>query len=185
MDQVSDYVRPVFSVVVPIWNETSVIPELYRRVVQIMDSTGETWGDLRQRRQRRQLPRLLLELHEKDRACVLDFARNFGHQIAITAGRLRRGRRRDRDGRRSLGPARNYSRHDREMAKATRWSTPYAPSARAKPSSSCGPPASSTGSCSASPMSTSRSTPATSASWTAASYWRCAACARSTASCAV
>ncbi len=35
--------RPTFSVVIPIWNETSVIPELYRRVVQIMDSTGETW----------------------------------------------------------------------------------------------------------------------------------------------
>ena len=80
--------RPVFSVVVPIWNETSVIPELYRRVVQIMDSTGEPWelicindgstdGSLD----------LLLTLHEQDaRVRVLDFSRNFGHQIAITAG---------------------------------------------------------------------------------------------------
>ena len=35
--------RPVFSIVVPIWNEEQVIPELYKRVVEIMDSTGESW----------------------------------------------------------------------------------------------------------------------------------------------
>ncbi len=88
MNHVSDNARPVFSVIVPIWNETSVIPELYRRVVQIMDSTGETWemicvndGSVDNSLE------LLLALHEKDpRVRVLDFARNFGHQIAITAG---------------------------------------------------------------------------------------------------
>lgn len=80
--------QPTFSIVVPIWNEEAVIPELYRRVVQIMDSTEEPWellcvndgstdGSLAQ----------LLSLRENDpRVRVLDFSRNFGHQIAITAG---------------------------------------------------------------------------------------------------
>ncbi len=80
--------RPTFSIVVPIWNEEAVIPELYRRVVTIMDSTGESWellcvndgssdGSLA----------LLLSLRDADdRVRVLDFSRNFGHQIAITAG---------------------------------------------------------------------------------------------------
>lgn len=80
--------RPTFSIVVPIWNEEAVIPELYRRVEGIMDSTGEPWelvcvndgstdGSLN----------LLLSLRESDpRIKVVDFSRNFGHQIAITAG---------------------------------------------------------------------------------------------------
>jgi dolichol-phosphate mannosyltransferase len=80
--------RPTFSIVVPIWNEEQVIPELYRRVVEIMDATGEPWelvcvndgsrdGSLE----------LLVELHNRDpRVKVLNLSRNFGHQIAITAG---------------------------------------------------------------------------------------------------
>ncbi len=84
--------RPTFSIVVPIWNEELVIPELYKRVLTTMDgitaSTGETWelvcvndgskdGSLK----------LLTELNQRDaRVKVLDFSRNFGHQVAITAG---------------------------------------------------------------------------------------------------
>lgn len=80
--------RPVFSLVVPIWNEQQVIPELYRRVVGVMTGVGEAWelicvndgsrdGSLQ----------LLLDLHQQDpRVKVIDFSRNFGHQIAITAG---------------------------------------------------------------------------------------------------
>ena len=80
--------RPTFSVVVPIWNEEQVIPELYRRVVSIMDTANATWelvcvddGS------RDNSLAMLLDLREKDsRVKVLQFARNFGHQIAITAG---------------------------------------------------------------------------------------------------
>lgn len=80
--------RPTFSLVVPVWNEEKIIPELYRRVVSVMDSTGEPWEMIciNDGSQDRSL-QLLTELHERDpRIKVIDFSRNFGHQIAITAG---------------------------------------------------------------------------------------------------
>ncbi len=80
--------RPVFSVVVPIWNEEQVIPALYERVISVMETAGESWelicvndgsSD--------NSMAMLLALREQDpRLRVLDFSRNFGHQIAITAG---------------------------------------------------------------------------------------------------
>lgn len=77
-----------YSIVAPIYNEIDSIPELYRRVKEVMDSTGEPWelvliddgctdGSTEKIR----------ELAEKDKAVrPVIFARNFGHQIAITAG---------------------------------------------------------------------------------------------------
>lgn len=61
---------------------------LYERLVQVMDSTGETWevifvndGSADHSLE------ILTELHARDgRIRVLNFSRNFGHQIAITAG---------------------------------------------------------------------------------------------------
>jgi len=80
--------RPTFSLVVPFWNEEKIIPELYRRVVQTMDSTGEPWEMICVNDGSRDSSlQLLTQLHEKDpRIKVIDFSRNFGHQIAITAG---------------------------------------------------------------------------------------------------
>jgi dolichol-phosphate mannosyltransferase len=80
--------RPVFSIVVPVWNEEQVIPELYNRVVQTMDSTGQSWELIcvNDGSRDNSLP-MLLDLHKKDpRVKVIDFSKNFGHQIAITAG---------------------------------------------------------------------------------------------------
>lgn len=80
--------RPEISLVVPIWNEELVIPELYRRVVEVMARTGATWElvCVNDGSRDHSLERLLA-LHEQDqRVKVLDFSRNFGHQIAITAG---------------------------------------------------------------------------------------------------
>lgn len=80
--------RPVFSLVIPIWNEELVIPELYRRVVSVMERTGETWEliCINDGSRDNSLP-LLLDLSERDpRVKVIDFSRNFGHQVAITAG---------------------------------------------------------------------------------------------------
>ena len=81
-------VRPTFSIVVPIWNEEAVIPELYRRIVSIMDSTQATWELICvDDGSRDRSLQLLLELHAADpRVKVLQFSRNFSHQIAITAG---------------------------------------------------------------------------------------------------
>lgn len=80
--------RPIFSVIVPIWNEEEVIPELYRRVVDVMERVGDSWELIliNDGSQDRSLE-MLLELREQDqRVKVLDFSRNYGHQIAITAG---------------------------------------------------------------------------------------------------
>ncbi|HXF62011.1 MAG TPA: glycosyltransferase family 2 protein [Caldilineaceae bacterium] len=80
--------RPTISLVIPIWNEEAVIPELYRRVVSIMETSGASWEMVcvNDGSTDRSLA-LLLELHAKDpRVKVLEFSRNFGHQIAITAG---------------------------------------------------------------------------------------------------
>ena len=77
-----------YSIIAPIYNEIDNLPELYRRVKEVMDSSGEPWE-------------LILvddgstdgstdgirELAEKDKAVrPVIFARNFGHQVAITAG---------------------------------------------------------------------------------------------------
>jgi len=83
-----EQLRPTFSVVVPIWNEKEVIPALYSRVVDVMESTGESWELIcvNDGSQDRSLE-MLLSLRENDsRVKVLDFSRNFGHQLAITAG---------------------------------------------------------------------------------------------------
>ena len=79
---------PVYSIVAPIFNEYENILELYRRVATVMDSTGEAWelllvddgstdGSTERIRE--------LALQDK-RVRPVIFARNFGHQIAVTAG---------------------------------------------------------------------------------------------------
>ncbi len=80
--------RMTYSVVAPIYNEIDNLPELYRRVREVMESTGEPWE-------------LILvddgstdgstdKIHElakmDQHVRPIIFARNFGHQIAITAG---------------------------------------------------------------------------------------------------
>lgn len=65
-----------------------VIPELYRRIVATMEQVDDSWELIcvNDGSRDRSLE-LLLELHQRDpRVKVLDFSRNFGHQIAITAG---------------------------------------------------------------------------------------------------
>ncbi len=84
----NDSRRPAFSIVVPIWNEQDVIPEMYRRVSSIMDTTSEHWELLcvNDGSTDNSLS-MLLQLREEDpRVRVIDFSRNFGHQVAITAG---------------------------------------------------------------------------------------------------
>jgi len=88
MTENMDKAQPTFSLIVPIWNEAEVIPELYRRVVDVMEQAGAPWELIliNDGSQDRSLP-ILLELHEQDpRVKVIDFSRNYGHQIAITAG---------------------------------------------------------------------------------------------------
>lgn len=77
-----------FSIVAPIYNELENLAELYRRVKEVMDTTGKSWelllvddgstdGSTEKIRE--------LAVADK-RVRPVIFARNFGHQIAVTAG---------------------------------------------------------------------------------------------------
>ncbi|MBV6450109.1 MAG: putative glycosyltransferase [Anaerolineales bacterium] len=77
-----------YSIVAPIFNEKENLPELYRRVSEVMEQTRKPWelvlvddgssdgsGDI------------IRALAKKDkRVRPVIFARNFGHQVAVTAG---------------------------------------------------------------------------------------------------
>jgi dolichol-phosphate mannosyltransferase len=77
-----------YSIVAPIYNELENIPELYRRIREVMDSTGETWElVLVDDGSTDGSTEAISQLGKDDRRVrPVIFARNFGHQIAITAG---------------------------------------------------------------------------------------------------
>jgi len=79
---------PTLSIVAPIYNESATIQELYRRMVEVMDKTGEPWELIMvDDGSKDDSKDIILELAEKDaRVRPVIFARNFGHQIAVTAG---------------------------------------------------------------------------------------------------
>lgn len=80
--------KPKISVVAPNYNESASIPEFYRRIVEVMEQLGETWelvwvddGS------KDSSTEMIIELGKQDeRIRPVIFARNFGHQIAVTAG---------------------------------------------------------------------------------------------------
>jgi dolichol-phosphate mannosyltransferase len=79
---------PRYSLVIPIYNEEATIPELYRRVSAVMEKMdGSVELILVNDGSRDRSLQLLRELHQNDpRVRYLSLARNFGHQIAVTAG---------------------------------------------------------------------------------------------------
>ena len=80
--------RPVYSIVAPVCNEAGNLRRLYAEVQAAMNVSGESWellmvndgsidGSLE----------IMLELaQEHPQVKVINFARNFGHPIAVTAG---------------------------------------------------------------------------------------------------
>jgi glycosyltransferase involved in cell wall biosynthesis len=77
-----------YSIVAPCYNEEGNLLELHRRVTEVMDQTGEPWElVLVNDGSRDRTSEMMQELHVADpRIHYIDFARNFGHQIAVTAG---------------------------------------------------------------------------------------------------
>lgn len=77
-----------YSVVAPVFNEAATLPEFVRRVAAALEPLGEPWelvlvddgsmdGSLV----------VMRDLHRQDsRVKVVSFSKNFGHQMAITAG---------------------------------------------------------------------------------------------------
>lgn len=80
--------QPTFSIIAPIYNEAGSIPELYKRIEETMDSTGDSWelilvddGSIDNSSD------LIRQFTKQDnRLRPVIFTRNFGHQIAVTAG---------------------------------------------------------------------------------------------------
>ena len=80
--------EPTFSIIVPVYNEACCLRELYTRVSEVMARTQEPWelvlindGSLDES------PEIIRELAGEDsRVRPVLLARNFGHQIAVTAG---------------------------------------------------------------------------------------------------
>ncbi|MDR1542178.1 MAG: glycosyltransferase family 2 protein [Clostridiales bacterium] len=80
--------HPVFTVVIPAFNEEEVIMESYRRLTAVMKGTGESYELLFVDDGSKDKTAFLLgEAAEKDKnvKCIR-FSRNFGHMAAITAG---------------------------------------------------------------------------------------------------
>jgi len=80
--------NPTISIVSPVYNEEEVLPELYRRVSAVMEELGETWElVLVNDGSRDRSAEVIAELNAKDsRVRGISFSRNFGFQIAATAG---------------------------------------------------------------------------------------------------
>ena len=88
MAENSQSTRPTISIIAPVYNEEAILHELYKRISETMETLGESWelvlvNDGSWDRSYE----IMLELHEQDpRVHIVNFSRNFGHQIAITAG---------------------------------------------------------------------------------------------------
>ena len=80
--------RPTYSIVAPVYNEVGNLRRFYQEVANALDADRESWELLIvDDGSTDGSHALMLELAEKDeRVRVISFARNFGHQIAVTAG---------------------------------------------------------------------------------------------------
>jgi polyisoprenyl-phosphate glycosyltransferase len=80
--------KPIYSLVIPIYNEEENITEMYRRLINVTAQLdGEVELILIDDGSRDRSLSMIRELHHCDRRVrYLSLARNFGHQIAVTAG---------------------------------------------------------------------------------------------------
>lgn len=80
--------HPVISVVAPVYNEAPTLPLFCERVIAAMEPLGQPFEVvLINDGSRDGSLEVMCELHERDpRIKVISFSRNFGHQLAITAG---------------------------------------------------------------------------------------------------
>lgn len=80
--------RPTLTLVIPCFNEQEVVPELDRRLRALFDTLGETWEVvfIDDGSKDKTLPMLEELAKQEPRYKALSFSRNFGHQLAITAG---------------------------------------------------------------------------------------------------
>lgn len=79
---------PHYSIVVPVYNEENTLAEFYARLSKVIQSLdGESEVLFVNDGSDDQSGAILQQLHQKDRRVrILHLSRNFGHQVAITAG---------------------------------------------------------------------------------------------------
>ena len=77
-----------YSVVAPVYNESATLPHFYRRVSAVLEALGDPYEIvLVDDGSRDSSLEIMRGLHADDpRVKILSFSRNFGHQIAISAG---------------------------------------------------------------------------------------------------
>ncbi|MDE2856688.1 MAG: glycosyltransferase family 2 protein [Chloroflexota bacterium] len=80
--------KPRYSIVAPVYNEAGNLRRFYQEVQAALDSTGDSWELLLVNDGSVDGSREIMErlAGEDPRIKVINFARNFGHQIAVTAG---------------------------------------------------------------------------------------------------
>lgn len=83
--------RPELSLIIPIFNEEEVLPELHRRLREVMadlEQSVRSWEVVfvNDGSKDRSLSMLKEIAASEARFKVISFSRNFGHQVAITAG---------------------------------------------------------------------------------------------------
>lgn len=82
--------NPVFSFIIPVFNEEETLVEIYRRVAGVMDGLdGPGEIILVDDGSSDRSLEMMRDLRQRDpRVCYVSLARNFGHQVAVTAGLL-------------------------------------------------------------------------------------------------
>lgn len=80
--------KPTISVVAPVYDEEVLLPEFYRRVISALEPLGVPFELILVNDGSHDNSGAIMDaLHAQDsRVKVVHFSRNFGHQIAITAG---------------------------------------------------------------------------------------------------
>src|SRR5258708_922320 len=80
--------HPVYSVVAPVYNEAKSLPEFYQRVSSALNRLGDPWElVLVNDGSRDESLDVMRRLQASDpHVKIIDFARNFGHQVAVSAG---------------------------------------------------------------------------------------------------
>lgn len=80
--------KPIITIIAPVYNEEPVLPELYKRVSAVMDQYDDPWELLLvDDGSSDRSAAIIADLHENDkRVKGISFSRNFGFQEAVTAG---------------------------------------------------------------------------------------------------
>jgi polyisoprenyl-phosphate glycosyltransferase len=84
----SVWVSPTLTVIAPVYNEEALLPLFYRRVIAALEPLDEPFELLLiDDGSRDRSYEIMRALHERNaRVRVVSFSRNFGHQMAISAG---------------------------------------------------------------------------------------------------